>query len=428
MLRDGSVGGDAIWCGVESGSGYESECERVHRRLKRIVKARGALDAQEAAALREAQALRVWRRYGYSSLVDYMEVEMGYTPRAALDRLRVAKAIEELPVIADALTQGDLSFSAAKELTRVATPETEEQWLEAASDKNVREVEELVSGRTRGDTPDTPPDPRRRMTVLRYDVRAETRVLERQVRALLDRERGERLDDDAFITAVFRRILELGSATDDGSDVKVVGKQRVAPSERAAYQVAVTVCSACKRGWQDGGGLTVEMSPAAVDTAVCDAEHIGSLEGDGVDRAKQVVAPAVRRKVKRRDRGRCRAPGCRSARNLDIHHLVPREQGGTNELENLITLCEGHHLAHHEGALLIEGTASTARFTRRAHSSFTAVKHAIDTARALKDLGFAKHEVQTAVEKTRTHVGTDELGLEQWIRIALGYCPKPATG
>ena len=34
--------------------------------------------------------------------------------------------------------------------------------------------------------------------------------------------------------------------------------------------------------------------------------------------------------------------------------LVHREHGGTNELSNLTALCESHHLAHHEGTLVIE--------------------------------------------------------------------------
>ena len=122
-MFDGSTVSEAVWCGVENEPEYETRCERVHRNLKRIVKARGALDAQEAEALREAQRLQLWRHYGHSSLVEYMELEMGYTPRAALERLRVANAIEELPVIANLLNQGDLSFSAERELTRVATPE-----------------------------------------------------------------------------------------------------------------------------------------------------------------------------------------------------------------------------------------------------------------------------------------------------------------
>src|SRR5689334_7475145 len=119
MLRDGSNESEATWCGVGE-SDVEARYARLHRTLKRIVKARGALDAREAEALREAEQLRLWRHYGYSSLIEYLEMEMGYTPRAALERVRVAKAIVTLPAIAEAMAQGDLSFSAGRELTRVA--------------------------------------------------------------------------------------------------------------------------------------------------------------------------------------------------------------------------------------------------------------------------------------------------------------------
>src|SRR6188768_1200026 len=146
MLRDGSSSEVGTWDGALSGGDHEQRCERVHRTLKRIVKARGALDAQECAALREAQKLVIWRAYGCASLVEYMEREMGYTQRAAIERLRVAKAIEEVPALGEALDQGALSFSGARELSRVVTPETQEEWIEAAQDKNVRQIEEMVSG------------------------------------------------------------------------------------------------------------------------------------------------------------------------------------------------------------------------------------------------------------------------------------------
>ena len=154
MLRDGSSSEVGTWDGGESRAGesgageHERKCERVHRTLKRIVKARGALDAQECAMLREAQRLVIWRAYGCASLVEYMTREMGYSERAAVERLRVAKAIEEVPELGQAIEQGALSFSGARELSRVVTPETQEEWIEAAQDKNVRQIE-----RCRGTSP-----------------------------------------------------------------------------------------------------------------------------------------------------------------------------------------------------------------------------------------------------------------------------------
>jgi hypothetical protein len=209
VLRDGSVGTQASWCGGESETDHTEQCAKLHRALKRIVKARASLDAQEAEALREAERLRVWRFYGYGSLLEYMEMEMGYTPRAALERLRVAKAIVELPAIADALAQGDLSFSAGRELTRIATPETEAEWLEAAAEKNVEQVQGMVSGRKRGDRPTDPADPALRTAPMRFDdVDDETRALVRQAREILDRELGERLSDRQLLRAFARMVID----------------------------------------------------------------------------------------------------------------------------------------------------------------------------------------------------------------------------
>ena len=435
MLRDGSFEGSSEW-GTDGHDDAERSL-RVHRKLKRIVKARGALDREEAAALREAQALRLWRRHGYNSLVEYMEVELGYTPRAALDRLRVAKAIEELPRIGEALSQGDLSFSAARELTRVATGETEQAWLDASAELNVRQVEELVSGHAVGDVPADPIDPGLVREVLRYEVSPEVKALARQAKKIVTKQRGERLDDDAFLAAVFRQVIDGPSAPASsigadgaGAPASSIGSDGAglpaSSRTRAAYQVATTICRQCKRGWQDGGGAVVEMSPPAVERALCDADEIGALDDGKVHRARQAIPPATRRKVLRRDHDRCRVPGCHASTNLDLHHLVPRERGGTHDLENLIVLCEGHHLAHHEGSLVITGTASTATFERRPNHAFKRETRAVDTANALRALGWSAPEVKAALAKTRAHVGETDLTLEQWIKIALGYCPSSA--
>jgi hypothetical protein len=45
-----------------------------------------------------------------------------------------------------------------------------------------------------------------------------------------------------------------------------------------------------------------------------------------------------------RDGWRCRVPGCSARRNLQEHHVVFRSQGGSDDPENLVTLCATHHL------------------------------------------------------------------------------------
>ncbi|MFN0248038.1 MAG: hypothetical protein ACKV2T_14200 [Kofleriaceae bacterium] len=89
--------------------------------------------------------------------------------RTAQERMRVARALADLPQLMDALSVGELSFSAIKELARVATRSTERAWCDAARGKNLREVEQLVSGRKPGDLPTDLPDDEARLRTLRFE-------------------------------------------------------------------------------------------------------------------------------------------------------------------------------------------------------------------------------------------------------------------
>lgn len=56
----------------------------------------------------------------------------------------------------------------------------------------------------------------------------------------------------------------------------------------------------------------------------------------------------MRLQVLKRDSYRC--VSCSTpvkSSEADIHHLLPRSMGGTDELSNLVTLCDGCHAAHH---------------------------------------------------------------------------------
>ena len=54
---------------------------------------------------------------------------MGLDLGAARERVRVARALGTLPLLAEALALGQLSYAKVRALTRVATPETEARLL-----------------------------------------------------------------------------------------------------------------------------------------------------------------------------------------------------------------------------------------------------------------------------------------------------------
>jgi hypothetical protein len=317
----------------------------IDRALRKIARRRAALDADEARWLREAETLQIWRELGMVLALDYMERVLGYGPRAAQERLRVARALADLPVLDTALACGTLAFTAVRELTRVATRATERAWTDAAEGKNLREIEELVAGHRPGDLPSDPADPDVTTHVVRFELSPETFARLRQAHQALDEEHGARLTDDELVTALCDAALE------------------GAPTGRAKFQVSMHVCARCNQGWQEGAGAKIAVGAAAVARAECDAQRI---DGDG--RARQDITPKTRRRVWKRDGGRCRVPGCRSTRGLDIHHIAHRANGGGNDESNLCLVCGACHRAHHDGRLRISGTADRLVVTRpRAH-------------------------------------------------------------
>jgi len=50
-----------------------------------------------------------------------------------------------------------------------------------------------------------------------------------------------------------------------------------------------------------------------------------------------------RHRIFERDGWRCLVPGCTSRSDLNEHHIVFRSQQGSDEEDNLVTLCVGHH-------------------------------------------------------------------------------------
>src|SRR4051812_30745410 len=112
----------------EARATWPTRCEAdwiaIDAELRRNANGRAGLDAHEMYWLREAERVQIWRPLGMVSMLDYMDRVLGHTPETARKRLRVARALADLPSLTSALERGDLTLSAVRELTRVASPAT----------------------------------------------------------------------------------------------------------------------------------------------------------------------------------------------------------------------------------------------------------------------------------------------------------------
>ncbi|HEY4058964.1 MAG TPA: HNH endonuclease [Kofleriaceae bacterium] len=415
----------------------------VHEQLVSIAQRRGALDAEEARWLREAEQLHIWKPFGMVNMVDYLERVVGYAPRTAQERLRVARALANLPELTEALRTGELPHSAIKELARVATPATERAWREAAQNKNVRQIEELVSGHRPGDRPEDPAEADARLhTVVFEEVSASVFAMLRQARLAMQEQHGARMTDSDVLGAFASMVLS-GAAYSENAHV---GADSDDAAATRPVQICLTVCKLCDRAWQHGAGAMVPTTPQALEQARCDAQHIGDITADHPERAHSDIPPATRRFVEARDGGRCQTPGCRSSHGIEIHHIIARADGGTHEPANLTMRCFSCHQAHHEGRLEITGIAPDNITTRRRHDprplaqrasaapppalsqegrvdKFAAAVRRTDAIIAMKTMGWHVGLAHQAVDAA-LGVLAEDASLDELLREALRRCKR----
>ena len=88
---------------------------------------------------------------GFRSCAAWLSWRVGLDMGAARERVRVARALGTLPLLAHALASGELSYAKVRALTRVATPETEARLLAVGRAGTAAHVERIVRGWRRMD-------------------------------------------------------------------------------------------------------------------------------------------------------------------------------------------------------------------------------------------------------------------------------------
>ena len=84
-----------------------------------------------------------WKE-GFSSCAEWLAWRIGIGIGPARERVRTARALEDLPQTADALSEGSISYAKVRALTRVATPASEAELLEFARAGSAAKLEQTV--------------------------------------------------------------------------------------------------------------------------------------------------------------------------------------------------------------------------------------------------------------------------------------------
>ena len=344
----------------------------------RITELAGHLNAANRrwlAMLAEFDRRKGWSDWLTRSCAHWLNWQCGIDMGAAREKVRVAHALEQLPLLGAAMGRGELSYAKVRALTRVATTATEEVFLSIALHGTAHHVETIAR---------------------QYRRATEAAELSREARQQAGRALHWHWDDDGSLVLRVRLPAEAGAQLlraievareDMPRDVSAEthpGEPTPSHAARRADALAVVAESLLAHGAaaldggkrqqivvhvdvdtladRSSGRCELEEGPAlAGETArrlACDASVVrivSDARGEPLDvgRRTRTIPPALRRALQARDRG-CRYPGCTHTRFLDGHHVRHWADGGDTKLSNLVSLCRFHHRLVHEGGLVAQ--------------------------------------------------------------------------
>lgn len=370
---------------------------RVHGALKRSIDQLRRAEQNAVLFFAEILNRELYRELGYSSIHQYAAEGLGFSRGKTYQFIRLSEQLGRLPVIKRRVAAGEIPWTKARTIAGVATNESQEQWVAEAERSTNRELEEKVRrarreamARAKADStgqlvlaaavaPTTQtsfqsemapsaehapsseprsPDWSRPQALSLADAEAKitlriTLTPEQLARyeALVETLRKQGVQGsraDLVLEALDALASQARDKRGSGeamNDPASAGSSTRVQSE-SHYQIVVGKCPDCGRAQVKSTRGDLQLAPAALAAMECDARVWSPGE-----RNRATIPPRVRRTVLARDGHRCQAPGCNHTRFLEVHHVVPRSRGGSNDPENLTVFCSGCHRLAHERSL-----------------------------------------------------------------------------
>ncbi len=290
---------------------------------------------------------------GYASVRDYAVAVLDPSPRKAVALQQVGRAMAGPPALDAAFADGRLTWTKARELLRVVTPDTEAAWVDRAGRVSSRQLEDDLADALHGEPPPThvgtEPSKRPAHTRLVFErvATVDAELVRDALGVLRSRLGADRDDvsDGELLAALAQRFLH-GLDDDD-----------TPTAER--WRIVVQQCPLCGRT----EGPTAALADPHVGMATCDGEVADGTDGPQPGHVARTIPPAVRREVVHRDGRSCRVPGCTNRLWFDLHHVVSRADGGGNDPANLLCVCATHHRLIHKGRLAVRPVEGGVAFT-----------------------------------------------------------------
>ena len=305
---------------------------------------------------------RVWRESGHRSAAHWVAEATGETVGAACRTLDTARALDALPETEAAFRSGQLSEVQAAEVASAAAAEplAEAELLEAAGSTSVKGLRDRCRQVRAGAEADDQAWARRLHEMRRAHKWTDPDGTYR-LEARMAPDAGARFDSawEGHIDRIFREARRAGRhepRTAYAADA-LVALASEGPCK--PVEVRVTVDSAALARGHTKSGERCEITgvgpvPVSTARALLDDASVAVLTRNGdditaVSSPKRTIPTKLRRALEARY-PTCAVSTCANDQFLEIDHIVPLEDHGRTEIDNLWRLCSHHHrLKTYEG-------------------------------------------------------------------------------
>jgi 5-methylcytosine-specific restriction endonuclease McrA len=275
--------------------------------------------------IQQADQHRVHYSLGYSSLFKYVTDGLKLSEEIAYIFINVARKAREVPALKEEIKRGAITVSKAKRICSVINASNQNRWLELAKNSSKRELEKQVAAasprdavRDKMDYVHESNEVKERARILSLGDGTATRVqlqvgISEKLMIELRRNQdllSQKMKRPASLEELFQAMAQLYRERHDpvrkAERQKIKGKLPVVSSDRLASPVA----------------------------------------------GRRPLKAGTRHHLMLKHSGQCShhdssGQRCSQRRHLEIHHIKPLSEGGTDALDNLTLLCFGHHRGLH---------------------------------------------------------------------------------
>ncbi|MFL5894584.1 MAG: DUF222 domain-containing protein [Thermoleophilaceae bacterium] len=334
-----------------------------------------------------------WGGTGAKTCAHWLSWTCGLSLPTAREHVRVAQRLRDFPLLTEAFSRGELSYSQMRALTRIEDVGDERELLDFARAHSAAQLEQVVRSYRRCATVDEAAQdaydgrslhwwweddgslmlkgrlPAEQGALLVQALEAARDALgppppedvSAEARRRDDTSPVQRRNADALVAVAGTSLDEVGAPSTADRYQVVVHVDVEALQQRSADEGEADAAAAGRCDLEGARPLPAE----AVRRLACDGSVVRILERDGeplsIGRKTRTIPPALRRVLRSRDGG-CMFPGCTTTRHVDAHHIEHWADGGRTDLDNLVELCRHHHRLLHEGGFSVRRRGEAAAF------------------------------------------------------------------